>query len=877
MTRRRLRAALALVVVAGACASDDAVESAFRAADSLKLNGRFADAVPRYLALKDSLVTADSVVRWRAQTGWAEGLLRTGKLPQAATALDEARGLAGGDSVRLGTTRYVRSMLLHRQGKLDSALVEAIGALRTAQAQGDRALEVDAFSAAATVYSLSGRYRLAAAHAESALAIERTLGRPPQHLTVRFNNLGIEYRHLGRLTEADQLFREGLVTARTLPSPRYLMLLNANMANVRLMAGNAGEALRLREESLRAGEALNDAQSIVVSNADIGDLYLDIGNYAAARRHFERSLGANTPVRFMYGKIQALWGLGRLETVERHAAVAMQRLRDGMLLADSGGWGRERSEIRAAMAHAALAAADPGAALRWADAALRLADSVDDVEARLRALEARAAALEAGGRRAAADTYLEAIDLLESWRGRIALGDLRIGVAQPYWQVYEGAIRTLLARGEAAAGWAVAERAKARMLLELMAERDASRPAASATRVQRERLRVLVEERGGARSDSARTSLDRDIAAVIDSLGAIERRERERDAAGAARHPAPASLADLDQRLLSGGRTLLEFFWGERDVYGWSLTANGVRGQRLGAADSLGALVEFLRATLESPAGADDWRAPAGRAHAAFVVPLATHPLGDVVVVPDGPLAHLPFEVMLEPTQRVVYGPSASVLQGLAAATDSSWARAALVVGDPTGRGDATPETTRGAERLGPLPYAGVEARAIYDLFAPGADLLLHKSATLARWQALDPSRYRFLHFAAHALVSDREPELTHLVLADGGLDLAAIRNLRLSAQLVSLSACETALGLRVRGEGVIGLPHAFLAAGARGVVVTLWRVDDQAAADFMTDFYRAVAAGRAPAEALRLARERRRDQHPSRWAAFVLVGAPAP
>jgi CHAT domain-containing protein len=182
--------------------------------------------------------------------------------------------------------------------------------------------------------------------------------------------------------------------------------------------------------------------------------------------------------------------------------------------------------------------------------------------------------------------------------------------------------------------------------------------------------------------------------------------------------------------------------------------------------------------------------------------------------------------------------------------------------------------TTRGAERLGPLPYAGAEARAIHELFASaGADLLLHKQATVAHWQALDPSRYRYLHFAAHALVSDKEPGRTQVVLADGGLDLAAIRRLRLTAQLVSLSACETGLGLRVRGEGVIGLPHAFLAAGARAVVVTLWRVEDQTAADFMTDFYREIAGGRQPAEALRVARERRRGEHPSRWAAFVLVG----
>ena len=873
---RRLATIAFASAALAACGRDDAVDGAFRAADSLRLNGRFAEALPRYATLKDSLVNADSGVRWRAHNGWAEALLRTGKLREAVAALDEARSLAGSDSVRQGRTRWARSLLLHRQGKLDSAVTEAREATRLAQVHGDRDLEVDAFSAQATAYSLSGRYRLAAAHAESALALERTLHRPPQNITVRFNNLGIEYRHLGRLTEAEQLFREGLETARLLPSRRNAMLLTANLANIRLMTGNVGEALRLREQAMSIAEDLQDAQGVVVSNGDIGDLNLVIGNHAAARRHFERSLQANTPVRYMYGKISALWGMGRLETAERNAAAAMRYLAEAMELADSGNWGREQSEIRASRALTAIVAGDAAAALRWADAALRLADSVDDVEARLRGLNARAAAREAASRQDAAEPYLEAIKLLESERGRIELGDLRMGVAEEYWHIYEGAIRTLVARGDAPGAFAVAERAKARMLLELMAERDASRAPESAAQALRERVRVLVEERGGARGDSAIAALDLEIQTAVDSLVSVEQRERMRDAGGAARYPTPAPLAEIRVGLGRGdpGRTLLEFFWGERDVYGWALRTHGLTARRLGSADSLAALIEFLRAALESPNSGIDWRAAAARAHATFIAPLSVPPASEVLVVADGPLAHLPFEVLLEATQRVTHGPSASVLLALATAKDSAWDRTALVVGDPSGRRAELPDLTRGANRLGPLPYAGAEAQAIYELFAPRADLLLRRDATLARWQQLDPSRYRYLHFAAHALVSDREPTLTHLVLADGALDLAAIRRLRLSAQLVSLSACETALGLRVRGEGVIGLPHAFLAAGARSVVVTLWRVDDKAAADLMTDFYRAVAAGRAPAEALRLARERRKDEHPSRWAAFILVGA---
>jgi CHAT domain-containing protein len=152
--------------------------------------------------------------------------------------------------------------------------------------------------------------------------------------------------------------------------------------------------------------------------------------------------------------------------------------------------------------------------------------------------------------------------------------------------------------------------------------------------------------------------------------------------------------------------------------------------------------------------------------------------------------------------------------------------------------------------------------------------LLLGRRATRDRWLARDPGRYRFLHFAAHALVDDERADRTVLVLADGGLALSDIRRLRLTAELVTLSACETALGRNVRCEGIVGLPHAFLAAGARGALVSLWRVGDRSTADFMQRFYGEVAVDHHPAEARRRARRPAAGEAaPAVWSAFVLVG----
>lgn len=203
-----------------------------------------------------------------------------------------------------------------------------------------------------------------------------------------------------------------------------------------------------------------------------------------------------------------------------------------------------------------------------------------------------------------------------------------------------------------------------------------------------------------------------------------------------------------------------------------------------------------------------------------------------------------------------------------------------LALGDPGWRrslAGVVGRTNRAA--AGSLPYAAEEVRALGEMFREsGADVLIGQDATADRWKSLSPGRYRYLHFATHARVSDRRSEQTTLVLAGDSLDLAAIRALSLDAELVTLSACETALGRRVRGEGIIGLPHAFLSAGARGAVVTLWRIADRSAANFMRDFYADVLQGHAPVDALMTARRVRirsggADAHPAHWAPFVLVG----
>lgn len=884
---RRLAASVLILSACGDRSLTTTAEPAspFAVADSLRDYGRFLKAHPHYRRLRDSFALAgDSANLWRAQTWWAYTLIRTNRTDSARTALQLAMELASGHPERESWTRWVRCSRFSRIGQSDSAIADCTHALRVAENTGDHALQARVHHQLGTIHSRLGHYRAAVDETERTLALHRRYHHPRRQMIGTFNSMGIEYVAVGRLSEADQMYKEGLHLADSLDALWEGAILKSNLAYLRLSTGDLPAAIRLMIESLEGATQLPDTQSMVYAHNSLAEFYLKGGNRAAARRHLEQSLAMNQRVAAIFRAI-ALVDLGTLETADSNVDAAHRTLNAAMRMADSAGFGLQRAKSRAALSRLEVKRSRAAAALRWADEAVSIADSLQAPDAQIEALEARAAALEAARRSDASDAYLKGIDLLESWRGRLALGDLRMGVAEPRWAIYEGAIRTLLDQRRQSDALTVAERARARLLLEVMADRDASRPATSPLEEVARLLRVRFEERAAVVRSEDQAALDREIAHLADSLAALEKLE-------STRYPKPAPISRLRSELLVEGQALLSFFWGDEAVYGWWVTRDTVHSARLGSSDSLSALVDFLRGTIERPSGDSAWLAPAQAAFARFIAPLRPRPAVTVLVVADGPLAHLPVEVLIPTrgaapwgtTTRFVYGPSATVLLTLLnKPSKGGWERTMLALANSAGAASRSlGSVERGSadeEIPAPLPYAGPEARAISALFRDrGADLLVGAGATPNRWLDLDPSRYRYLHFAAHARVSDRRPEDTHLVLRGGNLYLPAIRRLRLHADLVTLSACETALGRRVRGEGIIGLPHAFLAAGARGAVVTLWRIADRSAADFMQEFYQEVHAGHPPAEALLTVRSRwwakgGPTAHPSHWAPFVLVG----
>ncbi|HET6701742.1 MAG TPA: CHAT domain-containing protein [Gemmatimonadaceae bacterium] len=865
------------------------IPPAFAVAESLRLRGRSAEALPHFERLRDSFALAgDTAGLWRAQTSIAESLNRLNRVDSSRATYAIALRLAAGNPQREADTRIGRSAFFAQRGEFDSAMVDGqIARDLGAQSRNPR-LEAGGWHAIGRVYSLTGRSREAAAAHQRSYELQRAIG-IPDRIALALGELAIDLRRLGRYEQAIEQYEEALVTYERLSHEEGLARTRFNLSNVYSDMGDFARAEQLLREALPPAQAIGDVRGQTFIHGSLGVVYSKVGNPEAARPQMQRAIDLSRQARLPGSEIYNLTNLAALDLAEGRIAEARPLLTRVLELSQPAGFRRERGNVRVHLAALALAERDTVAALRWADEAVAIADSVAEPSLEHDARVARAAVLEEMGRDDASTEFERAIDLLESWRGRLALGDLRMGIAEPRLSAFEGAIRTLIARGAAEDAFLIAERARARLLLELLADRVTG-GSGSKLAEMRERLREQNAARGAVGNAGIRASIDTTIRRLTDSIAHLERERRATERAGSARYPAPASLATVRRALITRDRALLVYFWGDSAVYGWLVTDSGIRGLRLGATDSLVALADFLRGAIETPTSSADWRIPARRLHQAVVEPLGSVAASELFVIPDGALSYVPFEVLvpsegaspLGATKRLIYGPSASVLSSLATSpARGGWERTVLAVGNPLssgGRGDDSLRTDSDAP-LANLPFAEEEARAVGALFRPtGADVLIGRRATLDRWREHNPGRYRYLHFAAHARANDRRPAETHLSLADSRLDLRTIRGLDLTAELVTLSACETALGPRVRGEGIVGLPHAFLAAGARGTIVTLWRIADRSAADFMSAYYRELARGGSPSAALLTVRrawlsDSSRVAHPAHWAPFVLVG----
>jgi CHAT domain-containing protein len=236
---------------------------------------------------------------------------------------------------------------------------------------------------------------------------------------------------------------------------------------------------------------------------------------------------------------------------------------------------------------------------------------------------------------------------------------------------------------------------------------------------------------------------------------------------------------------------------------------------------------------------------------------------GHVIVVPHDVLHYVPFHALYDGRSYLIdstaisYAPSAFIY-ALCRRRSAPAGDGALVLGVPDER----------------APFIGDEVRAVARIL-PAARLKIGPEASAAALKALGPG-CRTVHIATHGYFREDNPLFSGVRLGDAYLTLHDLSDMRLPVDLVTLSGCGTGLNVIAEGDELRGLARGLLAAGARSLLMTLWDVHDQSTAEFMTGFYRAVAAGVPKATAVQQSMQAMRDRypHPYYWAPFTLVGA---
>jgi CHAT domain-containing protein/Tfp pilus assembly protein PilF len=706
-------------------------------------------------------------------------------------------------------------------------------------------------------------------------------------LAIGFSNFAQLLHDRREFEEAEAYLARGWrIVEREAPRSDVAGFLLANRGTVARSRGaaEAQQYLAAALDVFRATDPRNIRIPAILE--EVGDLAREQGRLDEAQGLYEQALAAaveRAPASIPAGNAHASLGVlalarGHLQDAEKHHRTAL--------------------DLRRELAPDSIAEAESSHAL--AMVLLKSGRRTDSLELLRRAV----AALEAQGRRLGGSA------------------EVRADFRAHYFEYYRDLEALLLELGRAKEAFEIVERSRARGLLALLAARDLrfarDVPAdlESARRAADAEYDRVLRRLGTPRAPLADTAR----ASLRDELARARQRQDEVRAQVQAIAPRLAAVRDPEALDLDGvkavlepGTLLLAYSLGPAAARVYAVGPGpddfAVHDLRATAAEIRQA-VEGFREQIERARGTLGRRAledQADRLGTLLLGPVA-EPLGRadrLLVVPDGVLHLVPLSALrrggayLIETLPVQVVPSVTVSRALAQSGARADASGAVVgFGDPTYPAGALAdaERTRSATlrsgvldglRLEPLPAGRRELQALASL-APGtARLWLGTDATEERAKAVDRAA-RIVHFATHGFVDDAFPLESGLALsiparwqegADNGLLQAweVFDQVRLDADLVTLSACQTGLGRQVVGEGLLGLIWAFQYAGARSVLASLWAVNDDATGELMRRFYGHLRAGRTRSESLRRAQvdllRRPSTSAPFFWASFQLSG----
>ena len=710
------------------------------------------------------------------------------------------------------------------------------------------------------------------------------------------NSFGEIYEAYGQLDTALSYFRESLWLFRDVAHDvKGGATAGFKVGRVQASLGNFDEARQQIEQCLTAALTTDNALTIGMCHEELGKVLLLAGSYEPARAEFLNAISYFIKSKSERPRARAEIYLGQTEYLLGNLASA------GATYQKALAFFTKKSDYT------------NEAALRFGLGKLALQQGrLDKAEEHLR----------------------RSIELTERLRENASSKDLRSSFLDSVHDRYETYVEWMMTRyardrspQQAIEAFEAAEAGRARSLLDALYgyQRELRQPSDSALLIDEEKLQKkeqqLVDDKtrflsqGGTEKETA--DVDQNLREVRTQYETLEARINSDPRFKDLLRPTPLSYERIRTEITDADTSLLSYSLGTGKSFAWVVTKDGLNTYELSDKKTIEVAANQLLKLLKSPQKNESEQTQLQSA-IDQVSSLVIDPLSSklqtrrLIVVADGILQYVPFQILRtsasakEPMVSrfdIVDAPSASALAIVRRERIARQPGSKLLVGfgDAVFSPDYSPQPTKAdpnssggrsqlTSRFRDLPRlfnAKRELRAIGDLAGNDSAFYVEYDATRDRFLNVDLSQFRIVHVVTHGVLNDQQPELSGLVLSqvdgsarpiDGFVSLADIYKLRAPVDLVVLSACHTALGQNLRGEGLVGLTRGFMYAGASGVVASLWQVDDRATAELMKYFYtNMLQHGMGPAAALRAAQNEIRSQpkwsSPYYWAGFTFQG----
>ncbi len=837
-------------------------------------------------------------------------------------------------------------------------------ALAAYRATGNRQGEAQVLSSIGGVYLALNENQKAVDFYNSALPLYRATGDRRGEASA-LNGIGRSHSASGQYQKALDLYAEVISICRAITERAGEALALSHTAGIYSELGDYQRALDFYEQALAVYRASNNRRGEAVALHNIGRIYISLSEPQRALDCFNQSLALIRASGDQRSEASVLNGIASAYVLMNEIQKALDFYNQALALNRASGNRQGEAAALNNLGRAHLSLGYTEKAIDFHNEALKLIRAVKDSRGEAQMLYNLARAHRAAGNLAQARSDSEyAIRIAEALRQGVSGDQLRASFFASVRNFYDLNVDLLMqlnrqdpSKGLDSLAFETSERARARSLLELLAEARADiRQGVEATLLMRERgLGELIGAKAerqtqmlsGKHTAEQAAAAAKEIESLLTEYQQVQSQIRSTSPRYAAlTQPRPAGLNDIQRQVLDRDTLILQYALGEERSYLWAVSPTSLTSyelpRRADIESAARRFYELLRGRGEAETrGRGELEEASHQLSRMLLSPVADRLESKrLVIVADGILHYIPFAALSVPepqsseTRRetivesprprvpasyvplimrheIISLPSASVLAEMRRELEGRKPApgAVAVFADPVFSTDDTrlkspgkPQMderslTRDLERamqdvggagFPRLPFSRREAEAII-ASAPRQQSIKATDFEASRGAAtsLDLSNYRIIHFATHGLLNSLHPELSGIVLSmvdqkgqpqNGFLRLHEVYNLKLPAELVVLSACQTGLGKEVRGEGLVGLTRGFMYAGAARIVASLWKVDDAATADMMKRFYRGIFVKRLrAAAALREAQiemwKEERWQSPYYWAAFVLQG----